>query len=128
MKKASELATVRYTGRALTLVNHGRWSRHNGHDVFEYFPPESTGHYLVDVEEEVGICDCDEYKINLHLMQAVAEGERVWRNPGPICKHIIAAWALAGHLNVLAVCEDLPDGLKEEARKAYKEQKTALVA
>lgn len=120
----TQLAKVRYTGRALALISHGRWSR-RGRAVFEYYPPTSAGHYLVDVND-VGICDCDEYKINLLLAKAAEEGKRVWRNPGPICKHIIAGWGLADQLDILAVCEDLPDGQKEEARKAYREQLAKL--
>jgi hypothetical protein len=63
----------------------------------------------------MGIVPAFERKVNGSFSAA----KRVARNPGTVCKHILAAWGLAGQWDLLAVCEDLPDGLKEEARHAY---------
>jgi len=44
-----------------------------------------------------------------------------------VCTHILAAWQLVGHWDLLAVCEDLPEGLKEKVHNPYLlEQKRLL--
>jgi hypothetical protein len=114
MFSRTSIAKARYAGRGLTLVKHAGFER-QGDGVYLY--PDKG--YLVDVSDEsLPICDCAEYKANLHPRQAVAEGKRVVRNPGPVCKHILKARVLKGDLDLQRACERLPEVLKAEVRKA----------
>ena len=122
MFSRTSIAKARYAGRGLTLVKHAGFER-QGDGVYLY--PDKG--YLVDVSDEsLPICDCAEYKANLHPRQAVAEGKRVVRNPGPVCKHILKARVLAGKLDLLGALEGLPEELKAEARTAYMGEATRL--
>jgi hypothetical protein len=115
MFSKTSIAKARYAGRGLALVKHAVFER-QGDGVYLY--PDKG--YLVDVSDgSLPICDCAEYRVNLHLVQAVAEGKKVTRNPGPVCKHILKARVLKGDLDLQGACEHLPEALKAEARKAF---------
>lgn len=115
--KATAIAKARYAGRALGLFGSATMERQNGSKCFDYHSP-SGKKYTIDVTEELGICDCPEYRTNLHLLGAAGKGKRVYRNPGPVCKHILWARAIEEELDLQAIVDGLPGELKIEALKA----------
>jgi len=120
----TSVAKARYAGRALALVKHAVLERQNGSNVFKYHSPDG-GDYLVDVSEDVGICDCAEFRVNMHLASAAERGERVYRNPGAVCKHILSARVLASvpgtdsAFDIHRIIEEMPESLRAEAKAAY---------